>query len=359
MSHPTVLRVQPLYEKSGPGKISIHQSAVHNARIGGDIAHVDKIRQNKNKTLLGSGDIVKDVTPLLTQYPKASKKGPVAGEIIITANKDFFISLSEEERYKWAKDSLAWAVTEFDGNNKGKVVSCIWHRDEEAEHLHIIVVPIIDSVSGNQYHRKTIKKINYSRVLGKPRGGEKNIPPSERLWGKKQTSYAEYMGEMGHQLIRGVKNRHWRKHTSPAEYRQKIAAEMEGFEQRLDNLELDGKITKKEAVQYAAREIAKYTSEMEKTVDAQKNLIEALEQIIHDTALSLRCSNASQLSKYARHLAIGIASIQSNPEELAQEGKEIEDTWLQKETTKEQKHQGSTSDQPSRTRLARRKKGQK
>ena len=335
MSHPTVLRVQPLYEKPGPRRISIEQSAAHNARTGGNIAHVDAHRIQNNVVLLGTGDINKDVSPLLLEYPRASKTGPIAGEVIITANKDFFETLSDEKRTQWAKDSLDWAIAEFDYNSKGKVVSCIWHRDEEAEHLHIIVVPIVTCTTGNQYRQKITTKINYSKVLGKPRGGEKDIPPSERLWGKKQTSYADFIAERGHQLVRGVKNRRWRKHISPAEHRQKTAKAMENFQQRLDNLELEGTVTKKEVFQYTAHQISKLTSEMKKTINAQENRLEALQQVINEAAKTLQCEHPSQLSQYVKHLTIGITSIQHNPEELAQKGKAIEKSYLESEAAKE------------------------
>lgn len=75
--------------------------------------------------MLGSVNIEDDVLPDVQEYPRSSKNGPVAGEIIATVHQDYFASSNEEQRQKWAEDSLAWALAEFDGKKKGKMVSSV------------------------------------------------------------------------------------------------------------------------------------------------------------------------------------------------------------------------------------------
>lgn len=320
---PAVLRVQPLYLKASSRRVSVKQAADHNARIGGDIAHIDATRTHLNQVMLGSGDIEADVLSFAQDYPRASKNGPVAGEIIATVHQDYFTDLSEEQRQKWAADSLAWALAEFDGNKKGKVVSCVWHRDEEAEHLHIIVVPIVECVSGNQYRKETITKINYAGVLGKPRVGEKGIPPAERLWGRKQTSYATFMADKGHKLVRGVKNRAWRKHKSPAQLRHELAQIIENLGREILNTPDGGMVARQKAIQYIIAQVTGGTAELRRELEATTNRAEALEQIVTEVSRMLGCETPAQLPQQARYLVYGLGCMDYFPQEVASEGRKI------------------------------------
>ncbi len=321
--HSTVLRVQPLYEKSGPRKHSVKQAAEHNARKGGDLEHIDKSRTHLNEVLLGYCDIEKDVEDALKQYPRASKNGPVAGEIMMTANKEFFENLSEHERRKWAIHSLEWALNEFDNKGSGKVVSCHWHRDEEAEHLHITVVPIADCVVGNQHSKKTVRKINYAAVLGKPRGGEKDLPPSERRWGKKQTSYAEHMAAWGHSLVRGVKNRQNRKHKSPSTYRAELAKNLKTTTDDLVNAPQGSLVPKEKALAAAKAHCKTWQENAQRILNSAKNRVEVLEQILEDVAKTIGCPSSAELPQYAKELAHGLEYMAIKPQNVVAKGKQL------------------------------------
>ena len=301
MSTPTVLRVQPVYEKTNGQKRTLAKTDGHNHRKDGDLKHVDPSRTHLNRTLLGTNDIVADVQNITNQYARSSKKGPICGELILTANADFFEKLSEAEKVKWAKDSLAWAIAEFDGKGQGRVANCTWHRDEKAEHLHIVVVPVASTVTGNQHRQNTITAINYSAVLGKPPGGEKNIPPAERRWGLKQTNYANFMAEMGHDLIRGVRNRKL-KNKTPTEWQIELNARFVNLIEQIESMPDRGKIefSKQEIVQFIMAQIDSKTHDLTSDQKALSNQVQSLQQALTDSAQLLGCPTPSYLPQYCQ-----------------------------------------------------------
>ena len=334
MSTPVVLRVQPVYEKTAGRKRTLTKTRDHNSRLNGDLRHVDSNRTHLNQVLLGTGDVVTDVQVIASQYVRSSKSGPIAGEIILTANRKYFRGKSEAEREKWAKDTLTWAIQEFDGKGQGRVASCHWHRDEGAEHLHITVVPVATTTVGNQYSRKTVTAINYSAVLGKPPGGEKHLPPDQRRWGLKQTSYAEFMASCGHDLIRGVRNRK-AVNKSPSEWRAEVGRFYDGLIQQFKNMPNDGsrlEFSKAEIADYIVDQVHSQTEEQQSV----KNKAEALQQLLNDAANAIGCPNVAQLAQYAGDVQTGLKSRKWSCEKAAKEGAEIR---IKEEGTRKQAEQ--------------------
>lgn len=325
MSTPAVLRVQPVYEKTKGQKHTLAKTRDHNSRLGGDLRHVDSSRTHLNQVLLGTGDVATDVHEIAAGYSRSSKNGPIAGEIIMTAKGKFFRGLSEAEKEAWARDSLAWAIREFDKSGAGIVASCHWHRDEGAEHLHLVVVPVATTTKGNQYHRKTVTEINYSAVLGKPPGGEKHLPPDQRRWGLKQTSYAEYMASCGHDLIRGVRNRKAVNKT-PAEWRKEVELFYEDLMKKFKTMPDDGS-----RIDFSRAEISKFIVEQvaQRTVDLsgeRQNILnkaEAIQQLLNDTATAMGCQNPAQIAQYAGDIQTGLKSRKWSCEKAAKEGADI------------------------------------
>ena len=299
MSTPVVLRVVPIYEKGR--KQILTKTAGHNARTGGDLRHVDSSRTYLNRVLIGTGDDVTDVMAIVNQYPRSSRKGPIAGELVLTASEKYFREKSEAYKEQWAMDSLAWAIQEF---GVERIAGCHWHRDEKAEHLHIPVVPVATTTIGNQHRQETITAINYSAVLGKPPGGESGLPPSERRWGKRQTGYAEFMASRGHNLIRGVRNRRL-VNKAPNAWKKEIELFYEGLIQKFKAMPDDGsriEFSKAEIAKFIVAQVEQKTQDWVGEKQALLNQAEAVQQLLNDAAAALGCPNPAHLAQYASDL---------------------------------------------------------
>jgi len=67
------------------------------------------------------------------------KDAVVMTGILVTAEKDFFDKLSDEEQKDFFKESYEYLKEEYGENN---IVSAIVHMDEKTPHLHVSVVPL-------------------------------------------------------------------------------------------------------------------------------------------------------------------------------------------------------------------------
>ena len=342
MSTPVVLRVAPIYERGR--KQTLAKTAGHNARTDGDLRHVDSSRTPLNRVLMGTGNDVADVQAIAGGYPRSSNNGPIAGELILTASKNYFRDKSEAYKEQWAMDSLAWVIQEFGAE---RVAGCHWHRDEGAEHLHVPIVPIATTVIGNQHLKKTIIAINYSAVLGKPPGGESGLPPSERRWGKRQTGYAEFMASRGHNLIRGVRNRKI-VNQAPHEWKKEVELFYEGLTQKFKAMPDDGsraEFSKAEIAKFIVAQVAQKTRDWTGEKKTLLNQAEAVQQLLNDASRALGCLNPAQLGTYAADVQTGLKSRKWSCEKAAREGAEIRAKEAQKILEQQKYRSRSTAGQ--------------
>jgi len=216
MSYKAVLRVVPL-------KLSeIKPSAKHQERsVDEALPNYDKNKSSLNRTLLGSGDIEKDVLDIVKRY-KHHPKASVCAEMILTASEEYFNTISPEwrkgiftpEMDKWIK-----AQEDFLHEKYGEgVASMVLHLDEKTPHIHAMVIPISEYDISFRRGSKTVKKIKYNNVFGDDAKTIKNarITGNSELTklGKLQSDYSNFLEKNSIDLSRGDYN-------SPANHKTK------------------------------------------------------------------------------------------------------------------------------------------
>ncbi|MDR6775728.1 MobV family relaxase [Azospirillum sp. BE72] len=204
---PCVLRVAPVKEAA------IRGAHLHQTRTGGPGASpsFDTSRRGLNRTLYGTGNVQADVAAVLGQYKKAHKDGTPCAEMILTADDEFFNSISPgwrngvyTDQFKgWVRTNVEWLKRKYPG-----LASVTLHMDEHTPHLHVMVVPL--STYEQRYRRgsKTVTKVHYNKVFGDDAAiiaeARKTNNSELTKLGRLQTEYANVMRPFG--LVRGVKN---------------------------------------------------------------------------------------------------------------------------------------------------------
>ena len=178
--HPVVLRMQGMFPKDLGGYEG------HRTRKGGDLGHVDKSRSNKNRRLIGEGDwaqlVLDEIADMrlenfaqelaklrkrrrMTELKKRIAEGPrdpwrgtrhgPLREVILTANRKWFEGFdsasvedlfgnSREDRFEAL--AVAWLQEHFGED----VVHARADLDEEAYHIHAVIVPRSETKDGRR-----------------------------------------------------------------------------------------------------------------------------------------------------------------------------------------------------------------
>jgi hypothetical protein len=116
--------------------------------------NADSRRSHLNKTLCGDNNIVSKIRTKLNEHgiKKLRKNGVLALEFVLTFSPEF-VYQNDKRQYRtdankrvndWAKQSLAWAKSEYGGN----LISAVIHLDESTPHLHLCVLPIKPKKNG-------------------------------------------------------------------------------------------------------------------------------------------------------------------------------------------------------------------
>ena len=204
---PCVLRIAPVKEGA------IRAAHLHQTRAGGpgDSPSFDTSRRHLNRTLHGSGNVQEDVAAVLARYKKAHKDGTACAEMILTADDEFFTSISPgwrngvyTDHFKaWVRTNVEWLRRKYPG-----LASVTLHLDEHTPHIHAMVVPLDTYEQRYRRGAKMVTKIHYNRVFSDDpsliaEARRTNNSELTKL-GRLQTEYAEVMRPFG--LVRGIRN---------------------------------------------------------------------------------------------------------------------------------------------------------
>lgn len=174
--------------------------SVHNRRLGPQPGHIDARRAHLN---FHDGNAITSFREK-TKGLKIRKNAVVAVEFVLAHSKE-----TGELGEKWVEKNRRWLENEF---GKDNLVQFDLHRDEAGEHIHAIIIPLVNG------------KLN-AREIFQGRTRLKMM----------QNSYAEAMGEFGLKRGDGKKGRknvppeQWRAEAVPfiQKERAKITAEAE------------------------------------------------------------------------------------------------------------------------------------
>lgn len=362
--YPVVLRVETLKTYG-----NITCASKHNMRLGGDLSHVKPDVTHRNKLLAGSENATPVVRTLEKKYGKARKNSTLAFELVCGANQQYFASKNEAQIEAWARESLAFVQKRFGAES---VAQAILHLDEEAPHMHFIIVPLAETVRKNRYKESRKMTINYSQVLGIPRGYyPKGTTADEKRTGVLQTEYAAAMAPFG--LIRGVRNRKNPdggkvENVSPREYRDRLAKELDDLLKRLEKIDSGADsdmliISKKDVDSALHVRVQKVLHEFQTNKDALENRAQSLEQLLHETATVLGCPAPAKLPLFARDIAYYCSTLDITPEQLAVAGQEAREEAEQAKAKHEQapplQEDSQSPQHTDSARPARRIKGQR
>ena len=286
MSFPTVCRV------AGVKRGDVGRLTAHNARQGHIPAHVDRERIKDNQVLIGSGKPADDLRAAIEGIAQArAGKTPadeyIGAEIILSAKADYFKTLDEAGLQKWVDHSVEWLKSQQTGPEpKGKLVSVILHKDEEAPHLHAVYAPIVEisrrhPVTKEQMPAKPV--LAYSKLYGDTftalaaarKAGRSH---TDTKLGRMQTSYAEAVKDCG--LIRGKESMRTErdiKHVAPHLYRE-IKGQLDKSQEQIAALEQQRKMLEKK-VQILN---TNWKDVKEKTLSSWDDEIKELRTIVND-----------------------------------------------------------------------------
>lgn len=178
---------QPQYVRLGRIKppSSILHAARHNLREiqreFGAGTNIDSSRSHLNEVLCGPSEAsaVNDAATALLQaagITKARKNGVRAVEILVGLPVNFI-----GRSHAFFADALEW-VRSFLG---GVIFSAVVHRDESAEHMHVLVLPIIEGKMRGRDYIGDLRKLqtiqgSFHASVGQRHGLERP-PPKKRL----------------------------------------------------------------------------------------------------------------------------------------------------------------------------------
>lgn len=119
------------------------------------------------------------------------KNSIYACEMILTSDSSFFDKIGQEETKRYFKECYKF-VSHYQGLGEENIISAVVHLDEESPHMHLVYIPVINSVDrvGNP-----IRKIN-SREFWKGKSSYKKL----------QDEFHKYITYKGFDLKRGKEN---------------------------------------------------------------------------------------------------------------------------------------------------------
>ena len=219
MGYKVVLRLEPVKSVTDLSRAQAHWTRSHIEE------HVDSTRSHLNQILFGSGRPSEDIPPIIEKYQMANRRGAIAADLIISAAKAYF----DEKFLGWESDpSLLdpWveSTIAFLGSKYGEgLTSAVLHLDEEAPHIHAMIVPLTETISKNRFGEKKAIKVNYTKMFGdSPKvllQARKSGSSDDTKLGKLQSEYAIAMAHLG--LERGIR-KSLKKHVTPRDYRNHI-----------------------------------------------------------------------------------------------------------------------------------------
>lgn len=205
-----VCRIQKLHSMQQIGK-----AGSHNFRKKSEANREHLKPKYKNKTLIGSDDLVSDVKNRLDEAQKNANgdfrsNAVLAVEMILSASPEYFTDRAALD--KWVEKNVTWLKSQYGDN----CVNAVLHLDEQTPHIHVFIVPLDSKKKlncreffGGREKMKLLQDQSYLAVkeLGIERGIPKEITGAThkktKEWRKEQiqmdvekTSFQESIEKM-------------------------------------------------------------------------------------------------------------------------------------------------------------------
>ena len=119
------------------------------------------------------------------------KNSIYACEMILTSDSSFFDRIGQEETKRYFKECYNF-VSHYQGLGEENIISAVVHLDEESPHMHLVYIPVINSIDKVGNH---IRKVN-SREFWKGKSSYKKL----------QDEFYKYITNKGFDLERGKEN---------------------------------------------------------------------------------------------------------------------------------------------------------
>lgn len=222
-TYQVVCRVEPVKNTLALSGVEKHENRIGTANK----ASHDPSRTHLNQTLVGGGSLYEDTMEIVHKYPKAHPNSAIAAEMILTANHEWFDKISPDWRKgiytkefeQWRDLSLKYLRDTYPG-----LAHASLHMDEQAPHIHAVIVPIHTKTIKFRRGEKEVTRIRYNDVFGDDMqvivAARKANDSELTKLGRIQTAYANAMKPTG--LKRGIANKKVY-HQTIQEYQQLIA----------------------------------------------------------------------------------------------------------------------------------------
>ena len=102
-----------------------------------NVLNADPLKIHLNRIVIGSKNVFNDAMEYIKDVEKIRKNANLGRDLILTASREFFITLSEKDLDTWIEANVKFLKNKF-GNN------CIYaavHLDETTPHIHALIIP--------------------------------------------------------------------------------------------------------------------------------------------------------------------------------------------------------------------------
>lgn len=158
------------------------------------------IKECSNASYESEFEDIKEKQKLQGQIKEVSN---IACEYIITSDNEFFHSIGTEETKRFFEEAYNFACN-YQNLGKDNVISAVVHLDEDTPHMHLMFIPVVQSLSKDN---APINKIACSEFW-----------KGKNSYSKFQDSYYSYITSKGFKLERGVPSDI--KHVSVQDYKK-------------------------------------------------------------------------------------------------------------------------------------------
>ena len=302
--------------------------------------NIDPTRTHLNRELVKFPDGVDNRTAAIRHRldtaglkRKIGKNQVQAIRIVLSGTHEDMARMENEGRLgQWCDDSVAWLRETHGAEN---LVSAVLHMDEETQHIHATVVPIVQGERRKQKKEENARR-RYRAKAPAPRLCADEVMNRASLI-RYQDTYAEHMEKYG--LKRGVRGS-LAKHLSTHEYYRSLITQGEDIQENVATLlarEAEARRIIEEAEQ-AKQELARIKAET-KTVELKNSAAKTATAALNGINSLLGGNKASRLEKENMQLHGEVAELKESIGQMRTDMQKMRDSHTAEHLRASEQHQ--------------------
>ena len=306
--------------------------------------NADPTRTHLNRELIQFPDGVRNRTAAIQHRlntaglkRKIGKNQVQAIRVVLTGTHADMEQIEKNGRLdKWCQDNLDWLRKTYGADN---VVSAVLHMDEETQHIHANIVPIVQTERKKQKKEQTAKK-RYRAKAPAPRLCADEVMSRANLI-RYQDTYAEQMATYG--LQRGIKGSE-AQHISTHEYYRSLIAQGEDLQANITHL-LEEQEKARQVIaeaEQAKKDLARIKAEV-KTEELKNSATKTAATALNGLNSLLGGNKVSRLEKENAQLHREVDELNGQIERLHSDMQKLKDNHARERNRAEEQHQQEVS----------------